>query len=102
MEPELAQAGLAEYFDVRVISSDYGFRKPDRRLFAKALQLLDARPSEAIYVGDNLYRDIAGAQSAGIRAVFVQRHSQQEVADGQCAPDLAVRNLDELVKWLQK
>ena len=100
VEPELVQAGVDEYFEVRVISSDYGFRKPDQRLFETALQLLDVRPADAIYVGDDLFRDIYGAQSAGMRGVFVQRDSQQETPDAQWRPDITVRTLDDLVQWL--
>ena len=100
VEPELVQAGVDEYFEVRVISSDYGFRKPDQRLFETALQLLDVRPSDAIYAGDDLFRDVYGAQSAGIRGVFVQRDSQQEASDAQWRPDITVRTLDDLVQWL--
>src|SRR5579863_889711 len=35
--PELRAAGLADYFGSIIISGDYGFRKPDPRLFRRAL-----------------------------------------------------------------
>jgi putative hydrolase of the HAD superfamily len=68
--PELRTAGLGECFATIVVSGDYGYRKPDPRLFAAALQALDVRPDQAIYVGNDMYRDIFGAQQVGLRTVF--------------------------------
>ena len=100
VEPELVQAGIAEYFDVQVISSDNDFRKPDQRLFRQALQVLGVQPADAIYVGDNLFRDVYGAQAAGMRGVLVQRGRRQEAAEVPCTPDCTIRTLDDLVQWL--
>jgi putative hydrolase of the HAD superfamily len=68
--PELRAAGLGEYFATIVVSGDYGYRKPDGRLFAAALQALGVRADQAVYVGNDMYCDIFGAQQAGLRAVF--------------------------------
>lgn len=69
-EPELALAGLTDLFEVRVLSSRLGFKKPDPRLFAKALAALRVAPAEAIYVGDNPARDLVGARRAGLRCIL--------------------------------
>ena len=100
VEPELAQVGVTGYFAVRIISSDYGFRKPDPRLFGTALERLGVGPEEAIYVGDNGFRDVYGAQRAGLRGVLVQRQGRQEAA-GRWRAELTVSTLDELVAWLR-
>ncbi len=42
--PELRAAGLASYFAPIIISGDYGYRKPDARLFQAALTELQVRP----------------------------------------------------------
>lgn len=68
--PELAAVGLAGVFAPIIVSGDYGYRKPDPRLFAAALEALGVRPDQAIYVGNDMYCDIFGAQQAGLRAVF--------------------------------
>src|SRR5579863_6818517 len=59
--PELRAVGLADYFAPIVISGDYGFRKPDARLFQAALTELEVRPEEAIYIGNDRFRDVFGA-----------------------------------------
>ncbi len=100
LDPEMAQIGVLDLFDVRVISSDYGFRKPDARLFTMALDRLGVSAAEAIYIGDDVFRDISGAQIAGIKAVLVQRHDQTKDLKSTCAPALTVQTLAEVVEWL--
>jgi putative hydrolase of the HAD superfamily len=68
--PELRAVGLADLFGTIVVSGDYGYRKPDPRLFATALAALHVRPDQAIYVGNDMYCDIFGAQQAGMPTVF--------------------------------
>jgi putative hydrolase of the HAD superfamily len=68
--PELRQAGLADYFAPIVISGDYGFRKPDPRLFQIALEKLEIGPEEAIFIGNDRFRDIYGARQAGMKTIL--------------------------------
>jgi putative hydrolase of the HAD superfamily len=68
--PELRRAGLADYFDPIVISGDYGFRKPDPRLFQAALNKLEIRPEEAIFIGNDRFRDIQGARQVGMKTIL--------------------------------
>lgn len=100
LDPEMQLLGLTPNFDVRILSYDHGFRKPDPRLFRMALAALDVAPSDAVYVGDHPYRDICGAQRVGMRAVLMRRSGAPVTDSRACAPDLLVRNLDELVAWL--
>lgn len=68
--PELEAAGLGGFFDVVVVSGAYGYRKPDPRLFAHALDALEVRPDQTLHVGNDMYCDVHGAQRAGVQAVF--------------------------------
>jgi putative hydrolase of the HAD superfamily len=74
-EPELEMTGLRDLFDARVLSSRLGFKKPDPRLFAKALGALHVAPADAVYVGDNPARDLVGARRAGLRCVLFRPSS---------------------------
>jgi putative hydrolase of the HAD superfamily len=67
--PELRRAGLADYFAPIVISGDYGFRKPDPRLFQAALNNLGIGPEEAIFIGNDPFRDICGARQVGMKTI---------------------------------
>jgi putative hydrolase of the HAD superfamily len=67
---ELRAVGLGDGFACLVVSGDYGYRKPDPRLFAAGLKALGVRPEQSLFVGNDMYHDIFGAQQAGLRAVF--------------------------------
>lgn len=100
LEDEMRLLALPPLFDAVISSYDYGFRKPDPRLFRLALAALDVSADEAIYVGDDSYRDICGAHRAGIRAVWLRRPSRPAAADGHCEPERIVPNLSELTHSL--
>ncbi len=100
LEPELAMLGLAPHFGALVVSSDYGFRKPDPRLFASALERLGVASDRAVYVGDNPLRDVGGARMAGMAAVLLRRPGATISERGEQAPDLTIGSLEELLRWL--
>ncbi len=68
--PELRAAGLAGFFAPIIISGDYGYRKPDPRLFQAALTKLQVRPSQAIFIGNDRFRDIQGARQVGMKTIL--------------------------------
>jgi putative hydrolase of the HAD superfamily len=69
--PELRAAGLADYFAPIIISGDYGYRKPDTRLFQAALTELQVHPEEAIFVGNDRFRDVLGARQVGMKTILL-------------------------------
>ena len=93
--PELRAVGLHEYFNPVIISGDYGFRKPDSRLFQKALGELQLRPDQAIYIGNDVYRDIFGARQLGIKTVLFH-HTQDLTRLNDPQPDYIIRDFAEL------
>jgi putative hydrolase of the HAD superfamily len=68
--PELRAVGLAHLFDPIIISGDYGFRKPDARLYQAALNDLGVTPEQAIFVGNDHFRDVHGARNAGMKTIL--------------------------------
>jgi FMN phosphatase YigB (HAD superfamily) len=72
---ELQEAGLLDYFEshCRLSAADIGYLKPHPRIFQEALDRLGITAEEAIFIGDNLAADIAGAQSIGMKAVLRER-----------------------------
>ncbi|MCC6345959.1 MAG: HAD family hydrolase [Nitrospirales bacterium] len=69
-EPEIAMLGLDRYFAFTVLSSRFGFRKPDTRLFTFAMERLGVPPDRSVYIGDNPARDMVGAKRAGMACVL--------------------------------
>jgi len=61
---------MSDLFDVVVGSDDTELHKPEPEPIHKALELLQARPADAAYVGDSPF-DVAAARAAGVFAVAV-------------------------------
>lgn len=78
---KLAASGLGEYFDVTVVSAEFGVRKPDASIFRHALSQLGAESERAVMVGDSLSRDVDGALAAGLGAVWVNRSRRLRPTD---------------------
>lgn len=68
---DLASLGILDFFDFALVAGEIEIWKPDPRIFEPALERLNARPEEVIYVGDNYYADVLGAQAAGLHAVLL-------------------------------
>jgi putative hydrolase of the HAD superfamily len=97
--PELRAVGLHEYFNPVVISGDYGYRKPDARLFRTALDGLQVTPGQAIFIGNDGYRDIFGARQLGIKTILF-RHTQDMIRPNEAEPDYIIREFAELTRAL--
>jgi HAD superfamily hydrolase (TIGR01509 family) len=69
LHEDLERMGLAERLDTAVFSSEVGKRKPHPLPFEVALERLDVRPERAVFVGDSLRADIAGAKDLGMTTV---------------------------------
>jgi putative hydrolase of the HAD superfamily len=93
--PELRAAGLGDCFATIIVSGDYGYRKPDPRLFAAALAALGLRPDQAIYAGNDMYCDIFGAQQAGLRTIFRPTQFGRK-AYGDVTPDVVIDRFADL------
>jgi FMN phosphatase YigB (HAD superfamily) len=72
MHADLAALGLDRFLSATVFSSELGWRKPDARIFTAALQRLGVEAEEAVFVGDRLRDDIAGARAVGMRTVLTR------------------------------
>jgi FMN phosphatase YigB (HAD superfamily) len=82
-----ARIHLRDDVDFTVLSYDVGAEKPDRRIFAAAEKMLDRTLKsdweasyhtpmasfEKLYVGDDLTKDVFGAQDAGWSSVLLER-----------------------------
>jgi putative hydrolase of the HAD superfamily len=64
---DLAALGVAERLDTAIFSSELGRRKPDPVIFREALSRIEVEPARALFVGDTIATDIAGAAAVGMR-----------------------------------
>jgi len=93
--PEIRAVSLDGYFDPIIISADYGFRKPDPRLFEKALEIMSLTPREVLYVGNDMFRDIYGASVLGIKTIYILSN-QGAPSYGETTADYVVTGFEEI------
>jgi putative hydrolase of the HAD superfamily len=80
---KLDRSGLRPFFDVIVVSAEFGAGKPDASIFGYALSQFAEPHEQAVMLGDSLDRDVDGARSAGLRAIWVNRLGLPRPADGR-------------------
>lgn len=95
----LRREGIADLFAATVVSAEIGRRKPHPSIFHAALRQLDARPEEALFVGDSLADDVLGGHAAGIDVAWINA-SGIEVPAGSPAPRYEIRSLPEVRELL--
>lgn len=99
----LEKYGIIDYFHPIVLSSEYGYRKPDPAIFHHAARLANVPASQCLYVGDRVARDIDGARRAGFgRAVQIRHKFAHGENDEGASPDAIIDNLTELLDILKK
>lgn len=69
---ELEKAGIAKYFTNLIFTSEIGYRKPSKEFYKALLHKAGAKSSESLMIGDNLSDDIFGANSVGIKTIWIQ------------------------------
>lgn len=89
---KLQSSDLGRYFRATVISGDIGIGKPDPAVFELIASELGVQTAEAVMVGDNLVRDVAGAIGAGMSAVWLNRDGSPAAGEGFAE----IHSLDEL------
>jgi HAD superfamily hydrolase (TIGR01509 family) len=97
IEDVLRRCGIADCFRTITDSGLVGYEKPHPEIFRRALESLNARPENSLYVGDVYSVDYLGATRAGMHAVLMDvsgAYANQPVA--------RVESLAELDKFLSQ
>jgi putative hydrolase of the HAD superfamily len=102
----LTQHELYYYFDAFAISAELGVLKPHPRMFIHALDQLGigrADYDRTIMVGNNLERDIKGANNLGLISVWLDwapRRSKVP-ADASQVPQYTIKNPLDLIRVIE-
>ncbi len=88
------------FFRAIFTSAAVRVRKPRSEIFLEGLKAVNAKPAEAVFIGDSLGPDIIGAKMLGMRTIHVLRRPP----DLTCAtgPDATVGNLAEVLGHIEK
>ncbi|CAN5811519.1 HAD-IA family hydrolase [soil metagenome] len=86
---KLRHCGLESFYDVLVVSEEFGVSKPDPRLFEIALARVECAADETVMVGDSWSADVMGAFAAGIRPIWFNRNATEAPAGAPPVPVIA-------------
>jgi len=98
----LSRLGFSESIDAMLFSNEHGHCKPQPSIFEDLRRQLGVAYGEMVFVGDNLYVDVHGAQRCGMRAVhFIPSAPGTAVAPHvahglEIVPDAVIHDLREL------
>lgn len=70
-QEELETLGIAHYFNLILTAGEVNSYKPDPAIFEHALTRTDIAPEAALYIGDNYYADVVGAERAGLTPILI-------------------------------
>jgi FMN phosphatase YigB (HAD superfamily) len=103
----LGHHGLYDLFDVHVISEELGCEKPDERMFIQALARLGIEPVDygrTLMVGNNLSRDVKGANQVGMMSVWLDWSPRRAKipADETERPHFTIRQPAELLALVDR
>ena len=96
----LEVAGVRPYFDSLLSSEAAGACKPHAAIFEEALRRAGCAPGEALFVGDTLAQDIAGANAMGMRSVLIWHRDDKQPSYAEIRPTHVIRRIPELLELL--
>jgi len=88
------------YFDLILISGEVHSRKPEKKIFEKAISFFNKDRSSFIMIGNSLRSDILGAKNAGIISVWINR--KRKIIQGDVRPDYEIDNLEQIFSIITK
>lgn len=97
---DVRRLGLADYFKFTLCAEDLGIGKPDPQPFQEALRRGQVEASAAVHIGDHPGDDIAGAQQAGLRAIWF--NPQGKTWEAEQHPDAEIQRLSQLPEILSR
>lgn len=95
---KISNTNMNDLFDIIIISDEVGFSKPDERIFELALNKLKVLPEDAVFVGDDLQKDISGCQNVNIKGIWFNPLMIKNNTDVK--PYAEINSLDKLLNYL--
>jgi len=102
---KLHRLNILHFFTEIFISEEVGLKKPDPEFFNYCLREMDVLPSETVYIGDRMDRDIEPANSIGINTVLIHRKGKYDpIINGKkyrYQADREISSLEELMPFVK-
>ncbi len=96
---KLIQLGLMDNIKYIVTSEESGKEKPHPYIFHLALEKIGLDKNELVYIGDDYEKDIVGATSMGIKAIWLNRQMQKK----ELGPNMTqVNEFNQILEVIKK
>ena len=89
---------LDQYCNSMVTSEEAGKEKPHPYMFMSALNKLGVQSDEVCMIGDSLKKDVLGAASLGIKAIWLNLKNEEEEYDSSLVTE--VNNVNEILELI--
>lgn len=93
---DIYTTAFGSYIDYAVTAAEVGKTKPDPAAFYHLMQQSNIEAGQILHVGDHVEHDIAGAQAAGVKSVWLNRDGLQW-PESAYSPDYTISSLLELI-----
>jgi FMN hydrolase / 5-amino-6-(5-phospho-D-ribitylamino)uracil phosphatase len=95
------KTGVDHWFDIALNSATVGKLKSEPDIYRQVQRLANIEAGQMVHVGDDPVNDVAGAKSAGVIAIWLNR-KQQPWCLHSCQPDAVISSLHELPQLLNR
>ncbi|MFP6891593.1 MAG: HAD family hydrolase [Nitrospinota bacterium] len=92
----LGRTGITHYLDATLISGEAGYRKPAPVLYRRIAEMLDSKPANVLFVGDNFEADVEGPHSVGMSCAWLNPKGAQPPEDA-VSPDYEIGLVEEVL-----
>ena len=87
----LRNLGLEDSLEFIMTSLESKSEKPNSKIFIDSLKIANVKPSESIYIGDQIESDYIGSKKAGMTPILIDRYNYYESFEG-----IKINNLDQI------
>ena len=92
----LERREIGKFLKAIMTSAALKIRKPRPEIFTRALNALNVKPGESVFVGDSVQADVAGAKLMGMQSIHLLRKPIESTHPTQ--PDATVTSLSEALQ----
>jgi putative hydrolase of the HAD superfamily len=96
----LKNEGLADYFEIIILSCVFGKRKPNPEILLEAVNKIGILPAQCAYIGDRPDWDVVAARAAGFGKTVILCNPNKSITDKlppEQNPDYFIDNLLDLL-----
>lgn len=94
---------LDDLIDAALYTSEMPVAKPHVEAFTAVLDALGVPAHDAVFVGDRIWDDIAGASRAGMRTILIPHSAvpDEEIPDASAMPDATAHELLDVLRIIR-